>query len=551
MEKNISKKLFLGALALSAGCILASCAPVSAVPSNYNEPFVEMNSKAEFDDNKLGTLYDAIAGDTNAKVVERITKELLEEQFGTYEDYKNDTFTSKAFFEGKTSEQIEAFKKDVDLRLSEYFYNEVVSGSYVDEEDGQFSEKKLYEARLDELYDLDAEHKPELKFYVTKSLTKGEFVTRNAEGKLTFKLQGDYTNFIEKKVFPEILKNILVEDYIYRTSPMDLGRSYAREISYVKIPYESESHTKIRSLCKYYAKYYIEAGAELNYEDLIDAIKGFSSFDKEGVDVIAESGSVSDILLASTYGNDFVTVDEAYVYEALNQTLVPAGKYYKETKLGKIIESFQKAIKAEKAGRFPLAEDKAELDKFTSEGKTKEYGLLQKLIALAKEDYTTDGWFVKNGGASELPLKDRLFSYTVSNEIEKSVPETKPGDYVRKSYLRNIKGVKFVLSADADKFEDNPYNYLYDDNGSALWLCNVTEAVSPQKFNERLSVYYGAEKVETIGRQVAKVISTKDNYKRDAYTEYLNKVLNDVTFFDSSLYEYLKSEYPDLEIFED
>ena len=40
MAKHISKKLFAGILALSAGCVLAACDPIAAVPSNYNTKII-------------------------------------------------------------------------------------------------------------------------------------------------------------------------------------------------------------------------------------------------------------------------------------------------------------------------------------------------------------------------------------------------------------------------------------------------------------------------------------------------------------------------------
>lgn len=547
MEKRITKKLFAGALALTAGCLLAGCDPVSAVPTDYNEPIVSLASNAKFDENILGTLYDSIATDMNSKVVDNLLKEVVKTQFGTYSDYKDDSYVEKgAFFKGASEHKISEFKKDVDNRLSEFFYNEITSGSYVDEE-GQFSEKKMYNAHRQELYDLEepSDEVVNNKFYVTKNFNKEDAFSS---------LKGDYTDYIEKKAFPEILKNKLVEDYIYRTNPLALGRSNARKIRYVKVSYDSESHTKTRNMLKYYAKEYVNKGLTIDFEDLADAAKGFSTFD--AASGVGKLGHAADDLLNATYGKDFVTVPEGG-YKYNTQVLIPAGNYYKHTKIGEIIEDFQKAEKAVEAGRFPTADDKAALDKFTSEGKTKEYGLLQKLISLAKEDYTTDGWFVKDGGASDLPsaLRTRLFNIKTANELAKSEPETEIGKYDKKAYIRNIAGTNFVLPSEADKVENDPINYMYDDNSSTIWICVVEEAVSPSNFITTNKAYLGNDKdhpyrLEDISRQVAKVLGSKQNYIKEAYTEYLNQY-KDVIFYDSSLYEYLKAEYPDLDIFDE
>ena len=65
MEKIITKKLFAGILAVSAGCLLASCDPIEAVPANYTEPLIQTKTgeKVDFEDNILGTIYDLIESD--------------------------------------------------------------------------------------------------------------------------------------------------------------------------------------------------------------------------------------------------------------------------------------------------------------------------------------------------------------------------------------------------------------------------------------------------------------------------------------------------------
>ena len=51
-------------------------------------------------------------------------------------------------------------------------------------------------------------------------------------------------------------------------------------------------------------------------------------------------------------------------------------------------------------------------------------------------------------------------------------------------------------------------------------------------------------KTEDIARAVSKVLGTKDSYIKDAYTEILKKY--SFVFYETSLYEHFKSEYPDL-----
>ena len=187
-----------------------------------------------------------------------------------------------------------------------------------------------------------------------------------------------------------------------------------------------------------------------------------------------------------------------------------------------------------------------------------------------KEDYTTDGWFVKNGGVSELPsaIRDRLFNIKVANTLDNDSlvnenSDEKMGAYeyedgdkskdkiTRLPYLRNIYGKKVILPSKSLSYEKDPYNYIYHDvDGKAFYICEVLEAPSTAKLNESSKVYTALEK-EQISRQIAKILGTKDSYIKDAYTDYLNDNKYLFTFFDTSLYDYFKSEFPDLDQFED
>ena len=590
------KKLFAGILALSAGFVLASCDPVSAVPQNYDHVIIRSeDGEISLDGNNLGTLYDSITSERNSKIVNDILSQIAEKKFGTYAEFLEacaDNAKKASFIEAHSEffgtdehkeERFTKFAEDINDRISEYFYNEITSGSYNDDL-GQFSEKKLYNAHLYELYDLAEEGEFAL-FFVDKELTK-----ENAFSKLHgayYQVTGENKRgYIQEKVYPDILRNKLVEDYIYKNNPSSLGRAYARELSYVKIAYEGESRFA-DALMENFAKNHIEVAAEhAEFSIVEDAFKGFSPSTSNtilvqsfGLGADASDPAAAKLLNASNT-EGYLTVAADYKLPGTSITIVKSGNYYKETKIGKILEEYEKALLAEGEGRFPTEEHKAALDSFTSDGKSKEYGLLQKVISLMKEDYTTKGWFVKNGGVSELPsaIRDRLFNIRVANSLDdgslvnenaaammgeyeyvytknaegnlvKKTPEEKATrlPYIRKIYDKNIVLPSKALSYHAP--DNDKYNYIYHDvDGKAFYICEVYEAPSTAKLNDSSTVYSALEK-EDISRQVAKILGTKDSYIKDAYTEYLNKY--EFTFFDTALYDYFKSEYPDLDQFAD
>ena len=596
MEKHISNKLIRGLFALSAGFLLASCDPVHALPKNHAESIVVNNdaekSEIGIKDNDLLQIYNLIESGKNEEVVSQILREIAEKKFGSYKEFyeaANDASKQAAYIaahadyfgtEG-TEQRFKDFKEDLEARISEAFYNEITSGSYNDE-DGKFSEEKFYNAKRYDLYDLpaaSAEVKTN-KFYVTKELTKeNAFASLKA---VYHNFTSGKRGYIEEKVFPDILKNKLVESYIYDNNPNSLGRAYARRINYIKVSYEEEFGS-LWTLLKKFSKEYIEdAPGKLDFELVASAVKGFTVFEETQMvneiysDTDETATKVKALLEAAHAGESDeekyidVPASDDYKY-GTSITLVPAGKYYKGTKLGEILKSYEVAIDAEEHGRFATSTEKAELDKFTGEGKSKEYGLMQKLISLAKEDYTTEGWFLKNGGATELPsaIRDRLFNIKVANILDDNADfttksgkehkaelpaETTLGDYNEKNYLRNINGNKLMLSSEASTFENEHYNYIHQDkDGKAFYIVEVLEAPSTAKFNENLeeTVYKKDGKADTVRieqlkRQVAKILGTKDSYIKDAYTDILQGY--EFKFYDSSLFDYLNNEYPDLDL---
>lgn len=602
MAKITTKKFFAGFLALSAGFILASCDPVTAIPTNYDHPILTSNGKGlDIDENKIGAIYDAVATEKNAKVVDNILKEIAESRFGTFEEFKEArdddskvaAFTKKYkdyFGTDRPADRFAKFKQDVAERFNEFFYNEISNSSYEDEL-GRFDEEKLYNAKRYDLYDLDKVAGPFKNFFVDSTIDKTNAYDVLVKG-TSLKEQYEKVSargYIQEKVYPDILKDKLVEDYVYRENYNTLGRSYGREVNMIKLSFEGKD-SFVRKLVENFATKYIEQSKAddvdyeyvIDYSPLVNAYKGF-----------APSADSNKLITKLTTENDLLTsivketpvtvldIDVPVHYTYMGIELVPEGTYYVETKLGALLKKYKDAIAGEKAGRFPTDDQKSALESFTGDGISKEHGLFNEIVKLMKEDYTTDGWHVKSGGLSDLPsaLKDRLFNIRVANTLDKTgegalfneVYDVNPdistigkwmyvdgdedgGLLTRLPYLRSINGKKVVIPA-KPSYKDREQNYVYEDvSGKSVTICQVLEAPSTSKLNKGKDVTtdYGKGDIarkEDLARSIAKVLGTKDSYIKDAYTEYLNKY--EFSFYDSSLYDYLKSEYPDLDIFDE
>ena len=304
MRNKLLRKLMV----VSAGFLLASCDPVHTLPSKHTEEIVINNDSSSLglDDNTLLEIYNLVESGQNEEAVSKILREIAEKKFGSYKEFydashaTDDTVRdnyisahSEYFGTENRVDRFEEFVKDINSRISEAFYNEITSGSYNDV-DGKFSEAKLYNAKRYDLYDLAkldesvAEHKAVLdnKFYVDKKVTKDtaldyihvDMYSNSAEGK---------RGYIEEKIYPEILKNKLVESYIYSNNDSSLGRAYARKINYIKVSYEDE-FADLWKLLKKFAELHIEKeNSGMDFELITSAVKGFTEFkDDEMVDVV-------------------------------------------------------------------------------------------------------------------------------------------------------------------------------------------------------------------------------------------------------------------------
>ena len=57
-------------------------------------------------------------------------------------------------------------------------------------------------------------------------------ITPDSEYKDLFK--ADYSDYIERSIYPDLLKELLTSVYLYENEYLSLGRAYAREVKYIK-----------------------------------------------------------------------------------------------------------------------------------------------------------------------------------------------------------------------------------------------------------------------------------------------------------------------------
>lgn len=603
MAHNTTKKmLFTGVLALSSAFVLASCDNISAVPANYETPIVVKGDQAYEDDtNKLGEIYDALASNKSEKVVSTLLEKLAEKEFGTFEEIEEcftvsgdaetiDETKAKAHIakyahefvkeddasikEGVSAEEIQLarfkdFYKDLNERINKLVFDEISSDSYRDTiNKTEFLEEKYARAKREDSYDIVGfEEDGSTTVNWMKRFIDNSFKEENVREYLT-DFAVTYKDYVSKKLVPQIYKDKLVEEYIIENNYSALGRAYGRQINYVKISYSDDDPNTAYRLVENFTKNYLDddartSDAQVDYSELVSQVKGFEGIEENVVGDVtypAIKPLAVSADLTTIYGEPKTLeakcekTGETFPIDLSNYGFGSSFQYYEKTKLGEILKNYEKAVVGEKT-RFASSDDVSQFNSFTNNGKqSKEQGLMEKITNLALEDYANDGWFVKNdkdGSLSSLPdsIKNRIFNIKVSNDFDKADDEW---TYVKgESYFNKLKGHAYLTPAENS---DAEYNFiLRDTSGKALYIVEILEAPSTSKLNKSSEKSYSkqegetAYKTEAVARQIAKILGTKDTYTTNAYTSYLK--LYTFVYHDTSVYEYLKSTYPDL--FED
>ena len=601
-----TNKILCGLLALSAGFVLAACDTVNALPTNYNDPIVERVGEGEYSltDNQLGKIWEAIVSGKAEYVHNQIVYSMAENQFGTYFS-KGDV---KGISEITTDEEIKAFinshasvfvregdaklaksesedviynkvrkprflafKNDIEKRLAEKLYGEITSGNYNDKQ-GRFSELKLALAHYFSGYNIEnveflngvAKEGDWYKAYITSSIKKDDLSTIATVVHIS-----RYKDYLDKKVLRDIYSEKLIEEFVLQNKYSTLGRSYAREASYIKLSYDNSNKTFAQDLLRAYSNTVILAGGESAVEDVANTWRGLENltFDATGAltgivpgTTISVTGYTKTTISAKLTAEGY---DVADLDADTEENVILTYQYVKESKIGALFERYFKACRAviDGASHIAATKDQTELDSFTgTNAHSRVKGVKDELAKLVLEDYTGDEWGLKNGGFSDLPsgVRDRLFNINVANSVDnfkdsgyEEKDDATIGKYATSgvySYVRDIKNHYYLNKADAQKWEDDPYSFIFDEDNSYV-IVNIVNAANSTKLNVDHAKSYFALKddpffTEQTAREIAKLLGTKESYKTDAYQHYLEKF--NLNFSDQELYDYFVATYPDL-----
>jgi len=547
---NKKKGLFLTLVAASA-FVLSSCNEVTALPKFYEDPIIlnDDGTKTDVYQNIMSLIYDALtsSSDNPKKVLDEMMYVIAVDQFGSFAEVEElaakdaNAAEVRTFIEAhdnvyRDENDAEAdkvanefarlvhFKDTMDYRIKEVFHDAATGGSY--SKRSRFDEEKYAVSLVGDLYDIEGVFEDATVWY------KDVLVTPDVEVEdiVNFVHIDRYQDYIERGVLPRLYREKLVEQFIYDNNYSSLGRTYAREVEYIKIVNNDAYPSAAKSLINAFVDKYIldvNAADEVDFEVLANAWRG--------IDLSPDAVT----LLETAFTGTSVPVTDADVLAQLAGPSV----YYPQTQFGSIAKDYLKITD----DRF-TNDTGIESDFTNSNAYTKQVGLTIKSDSLKLEDYTNDGWYVKSGGLSELPeaIRSRLFNINVANEVGSVEAEDATHSYESGQYVRNLRGEFYLTPTTSEQGTDvRKDNFvIYDISSSTYYIIKVKEAVSTSKLSRLSDNSYPTLEREDIAKEVTHVLSAKDSYINNAYESYIK--LYSVIYHDTTIYDYFKEQFPDL-----
>ncbi len=627
MKNKFSRLLVLSAIGLFG---LTACGDVEAKPSDYNKTLVTIKDngkEASIYNNLLSVVYDQIrdGGSLGSDVLNSILYQYAIGLFGAYNNFitpkpadgeitlaeayedipvalpftigdKGKTFIKnhKAYWtvnaNGKRindddpdneievaddadpcqSEIARLYAKynSIEDRIAEAMYEKISSGTYSDSRSNIFSEKEFLRSLISSLENvvnpdtlvptpemytglLTADHEPKEVFGTPDKVA---FLHRNLY------CGSENVNYIETRVIPDIYRQLLTEQYLLDETYNTLGRSFARKVNIISFK-ESEDVTKANDYIAHH---------------LLDAINVMPN----GTSVEDSTNNIVDLDTFIDYSSAYIgynlTSEQTDILDSMDTIFTYDGTSYLGTSYGKLRKEYSKIDPNTKLN------DSTVEDSYTgSHTYVKEIGLKVNSDKLLLEDNVTTGWFIKNGGLTELPdaIRSRLFNIgvatglpeytTVPQELKgkvyskaeldrwqykdgvwtKAIP-TVNGKEIESAYIARINGKNYLKTSSRVEGASIDEDILhYDSSTKTYYIIQIEEAVSSSKMSKVSTSNYrnidgNPARMEEIVNEVTKIVSKGSSYSSLATNHYLKAM--SLKYHDDKIFEYFKENYPDL-----
>lgn len=527
---------------------LVSCGEIVAKPENKDDQLVVNNDGSELDlnNNNYDVVYDNLIEDgvVNTTVFSDVMFKIASKELESYYTGEDAIFTE------------EEFNAEVDKLINEKLYDYISSTSY--QTDNHFDERKLVLSLTANLYDItprkdasgnDADYNvgevvftPETKAAALEEGKLGGDSSALAEGEI---LHYDYTDYKERVLKREVYTQLLTSKYIEDESYSSLGRAYSRKVSYIAIAKDETHPDAAKNTIDAFVNEYVTKGN--GTVDLNDLAKLW-----KGVDYSNADGKLSSELSA---------IINSYGLRTLADNIEDEFK-----KVVKWDDTNDTYVKDANGNSIALPEDV--VDSSLESTYTGNYAYLpevgkeKKDIELAQTTLVTEGWFIKNGGLTDLPdsIRSRLFDIRTATDFQ-NIKAGNTEDL--RGYLRQINGVNYLVPAKGQNETSNSDIIIYDRdsktyyivivedalNASSLNLSSVENTIKENNKDADEATIEALIKEETKARrenahEVAKMLASKSTYQSEATIFFLKKA--NIVFHDEAIYDYFETNYEDM-----
>lgn len=559
MTKTNKNAIAVSVLALSMLVASACGDTIKAKPTFYDTPIVDTDNTITH--NLMSVIYDALSGSASnsEKVLNAVIDYLAEEYFGNYQTAKElsaktasdakSFMDAHKFYSSDTSSTDEekfqklcSFVQDMEKRVREAYYEEAKGDTYSYRK--LFNEENYVQQLRSQMYDI-------VNLPAGEQWYKDVLVTEDYKTDLTGCLHiGQYEDYTNRYFVKKFYRSRLIEQYMYDENYSLLGRSYARKINYVAISDNSDYAGSAKKLMAAFSDQYIEADLPVNSIDLSILTEAWNGISDENWNLSLEAQALLD---AAGFEKKTISYDMRGV--TLTKDVYPA------TKFGSLLEKYSKITDDRNT-------TKNDIDFTNNNSYPKEIGLQIKIRDILLNDYTVDGWFNKNG-SSELPsdVQKRLFDIKVANAVDHMgvtqsedgavTAEAKTVEYQSGDYVMKKNGNYWLVASGSQKIDISKYKYIIYSN-STYYMVQVNEAVSTSKLSvseDNINNYAHLRSGQSIhaenssftvsiANEVAKLYASKDVYKNDAYSKYIES--SNIIYYDQVIYDYFKTTFPEL-----
>ena len=414
-------------------------------------------------------------------------------------------------------------------------------------------------------------------------------------------INGDYSNckytYIEDEIIPNIYNDFLVEQYLLDQDIAAVRNSRARKINVIKIEkytnFSNNADALVKKLVEaIYANLPSATDAHVNY-DTYDVQNEQGNVIKKGTETIGREiferyARIAKGLKDELTQEDLDVVAEmnaaaSDVYNSKPAT-TPIGnyEYYEHTAYGDLVKDLEKIYDdaVVKPVSDPIQYDydllsDTKYNTYTSNGaRSLLEGFEQEKISIMQKQSITKGWYIQSQAPtldSNGTINDRLFKLSVANarlEINSDAGASAldavdriykdNGTWKVRSaavanedkFLCSINGLYFLKFEDQSSSADWKNDIVYDD-GSAYYIVQVIEAAKDSKLRNTSATSYaktrGLDLMDEVINTVAKIVGGTGSYSSLSKSHWIEKM--EILFHDQVVYDYFKSNYPDL--FED